>query len=385
MVGLTGFSMVAPWFARSGSDINTVYGRRTSRGLTSVNGTSVFANMFEQRGSRVTTWMQLSPRLQRSDVIVWTPNSFELPTTKEIEYLEDEWLGLDDGRFRTLIYIARDYDAAAEYWSSQANSSKGSQFLKTRSNLARAQSDHAYARSLTGKEMDCEWFSVQSNQRFVQVESGDGAWAGDINLDDANISVAGTLKMPEDKVGRESEILLSSDKTPLIVRVTDKYNWPDGQVIVVLNGASVLNLPLVNYENRKIAAKLIDECRDPVRVTFLESNPSGLRVSNQDPNSYSGFEALTVWPINVILLHLVVAGILFCTMVFPIFGRPREIINDTPSNFGKHIRAMGELLSLSDDRDAAIAKVRQYRNLQLEPTVTETPKTAHETGNPFKV
>ena len=123
MVGLSGFSMVAPWFARNGSDINTVYGRRTSRGLTSVNGTSVFANMFEQRGSRVTTWMQLSPRLRRSDVIVWTPNSFELPTTKEIEYLEDEWLGLDDDRFRTLIYIARDYDAAAEYWSSQAKNS----------------------------------------------------------------------------------------------------------------------------------------------------------------------------------------------------------------------------------------------------------------------
>ena len=46
---------------------------------------------------------------------------------------------------------------------------------------------------------------------------------------------------------------------------------------------------------------------------------------------------------------------------------------------------MGELLSISGDREAAIAKVRQYRNLKIDPLVPDTAPIPRETGNPFKV
>lgn len=384
MGGLTTYVMVLPWLMGPNTEINKIYGRHKSRARTSVNGTSVFAKMFQRRGSRVTTWMQLSPRLQRSDTIVWVPNSFELPTADQAEYLEDQWLATDDGRFRTLIYVARDYDAAIEYWQAIGDSASGSDYLESRSRLARTQADHAYARSLTGVEMKCDWFSIENHQRFTKIHATKGPWSQDLEIAKTNISVAGRMILPEAEGSRKTEVLLGAPETPLIVRITDEYAWPDGQIVVLLNGSSVLNLPLVNHENRKVAARLIDACEDPYRVTFLESDASGIRISNHDPNSYSGFEALTVWPINVILLHLVVAGILFCVMVFPIFGRPRRIVEDVPNQFGKHVRAMGQLLSLSGDREAAINKVQQYRNLRSDVAASESPFVRQEAGNPFE-
>jgi hypothetical protein len=133
---------------------------------------------------------------------------------------------------------------------------------------------------------------------------------------------------------------------------------------------------------------LIEVCADPHRVTFLETGPQSPHISRQDPKAYSGFEALTVWTINSILLHLIVAGILYCLMVFPIFGRPRQLDHDTTSDFGKHVRAVGDLLALAGDRQRAVAQVRQYRALYLESTPAHQPGPATEPalpGNPFKV
>lgn len=385
MVGLAIYLAISPWLNRSGSELNTVYGRRTGKARTSVNGTSVFAEMFRQQGGKISTWNQLSARLRRSNVIVWTPNSFELPSKEEIAYFEEEWLNQDD-RPRTLVYVARDFDAAMEFWSIQAKNSQGSDFLEHRRKLARAESDHAYARSLTGREMDCDWFSMKSSQSFFEVQPDRGPWSSDLDPARARVTVAASLEIPDPSQGtRQYEVLLGSEETPLIVRLVDRQQWPTGQVIIVLNGASLLNLPLVDHENRKIAAQLIAACPEPHRVTFLESDPAGMRISKGAAKSFSGFSALTVWPMNAIVLHLVAAGVLFCAMVFPIFGRPRRIEDTTLSDFGKHIRAMGELLALSGDRETAMAKVRHYRTLKIEPIAGEPRPASQESGNPFKV
>ena len=390
MVLLTALFIFRPFSALTARDISIEYGKRTGQAIRSVNGTNVFGEMFKQRGPSVTTWSRLSPRLRRSDVIVWAPNSFELPNGDEIDYFEEEWLSLDDYRFRTLIYVARDFDAAVEYWETQAETTNGTTYLESRSQAARMKSDHALGRSMTATELDCDWFSIESNQSFVETIANDGKWMSDFDkkktLSKIKLPVAGKLEIPTSpKRGRKYEVLLGSRETPLVVRLTDEYAWPDGQVIIVLNGSSVLNLPLVEHQNREIAAKLIDECGEEIRrVTFLETGPSGVPISTSDPRAYSGFDALKIWPINSILMHLIVAGILFCAYVFPIFGRPRKLETDTPSSFSKHIRAMGELLAIAQDRQAAIAKVQQYRSLKIEPLVPEPSNTPDKAGNPFQ-
>ena len=397
MILLTVFLIaINPFGSITASDIRTEYGKRRGLALRSVNGTSVFSAMFGQRVRSVTTWSRLSPRLKRSDVIVWVPNSFELPNKKAVDFIENDWLGLDDRRRRTLIFVARDFDAGIDYWKQQSDAASGQSYIESRSQFARMQSDHALARSYTGVALKNEWFSIESNQSFVDATANRGRWLDDLEeslsqVTDANAEltypVAGSLDWPQPgkRQGRKYEVLLGSEETPLIVKITDKYGWPDGQIIVVLNGSSILNLPLVEPENRIVASKLIDECGSKVRrVTFLETGPGGVQVSRQDPKAYSGFDALKIWPINSILMHLIVAGILYCMMVFPIFGRPRDLDGESPSNFGKHVKAMADLLVVTQDRSAAIAKVQQYRNLKIEPLVVEPGDAKEEAGNPFQ-
>ena len=374
------------WFASidSADDISTVYGKRQGAHAKSVNSTAAFGRMFKANGAGIRNAFRLSAGLSRSQVIVWAPNSFELPSDEEIDFFENDWLGLNDGIDRTLIYLARDYEAAVEYWRLQAGKGKGTEHIESTRQLARSQADHAYMRSLTGKQTKCQWFSIDNQQHVFSVKPTEGPWSAGIDHDAVDMFVSGVL-VPHETEENDylvSKVLLGSKQTPLILEISNDYLWPFGKILVLLNGSSTMNYPLVNHENRKIAGQIINSCGSPKRVTFLESGPAPLSISRSNKKVYSGFEALTVWPINMILLHLIAAGILFCVMVFPIFGRPREIVADSPSNFGKHIQAIQQLLELANNRELAIEKVNQYR--QLENDTTKQQKKT-ETGNPFKV
>jgi hypothetical protein len=141
---------------------------------------------------------------------------------------------------------------------------------------------------------------------------------------------------------------------------------------------------LVNHEHRKLAGKLIDACGEPARVVFLESDARGLTVTDADPQAHTGFEAFTVWPLNAILLHLTAVGVLLCCLAFPIFGRPRQIADDALTDFGKHISALGELLSLTGDREYASRCVQQYRQLVARDGGTAASQSSAAIGNPFQ-
>ena len=381
---VTGVVVWLFFFYRS-DKISTVYGKRRGPHARSVNGTAAFGAMFEAAGARVRNAYRLSRGLSRSQVIVWTPDSFELPSSEEIDFFEEDWLSINDGVSRTLIYVARNYEAAIEYWRLQADRGEATPHIESTRQLARTQSDHAYKRSLTGVESKCDWFSIDEGQKVLSVKPTQGPWAPRIDADHLDLLIAGVLRPQEfdERDFRKSRVMLGAEETPLILEITDEYQWPGGRVLVLLNGSSILNYPLVHHENRKLAGQIIDYCDSPKRVTFLESGPAGLFVSRSGGKTYSGFEALTVWPMNVILLHLIAAGMLFCVMVFPIFGRPREIAPDSPSNFGKHVQAIQRLLEIANNRELAIERVNQYR--QLEGDTTTKPQSKTETGNPFKV
>ena len=209
--------------------------------------------------------------------------------------------------------------------------------------------------------------------RRRKVQSLRGPWAAGVDAAQAEIEIATLLAVPGD-----SEIeawterptypwaapprfttLLGSREEELVTRIS----FANGsRILVVPNGSFLLNLPLVNHQHRKLAGKLITACAPPGHIVFLESGPDGPKVLDTDPDaSYpTGLEIFTVWPLNVIMLHLTFVGILLLIALFPIFGPAYPLSRSSPSDFGKHIIAFGELLERTRDRQFAIDRVRYY-------------------------
>jgi hypothetical protein len=361
------------------------YGRRRgTENVRSASGTSVLAEMFKAAGHRVTNASRLSPRLNESDILVWAPDDFEPPTTEQREFLE-EWLGSGSGR--VLIYIGRDYDAAPDYWDhvlptappeDQDEVRRRREFAKVAYKGRRAEMpDQQYAR----------WFTVRRDKPVKKVTSLEGKWAAGIDPKKINIVLRGRLEIPapadkgtaDPEIPADFEPLLRSQGEMLATRVTDPA-WGDGEVIVLANGSWVLNYPLVNHEHRKLAARLVNECGAAAgKVTFIESGPGGPPVLDREPSDGdSPLAFMDVWPINAIIIHLTILGIVLCLARSPIFGRPRDLPTEPAADFGKHVAALGELLARTQDRNYAQGRLLHYRQLAKR----ESGKSHRKANNP---
>ncbi|MBC7854812.1 MAG: hypothetical protein IAF94_15375, partial [Pirellulaceae bacterium] len=208
-----------------------------------------------------------------------------------------------------------------------------------------------------------------------------GPWAAGIDTTKAEILIEGRLDPPveKDRIDKKDDPPLPQTVTPLlwsdqdgdgyepedaiVTRITDPA-YGTGQVIVVANGSFVLNFPLVNHEHRKLAGKLIDECAPGANVAFIESKNGEPTVLDKEPEAAEGaglFDVARVWPLNAIVIHLTILGIIYCLAKFPIFGRAREIPGEASADFGKHVTALGQLMGRSKDRAYAEQRIMQYQ------------------------
>lgn len=373
--------------------VETAYGRRDAT-LRSVNGTSVLASMFEKAGHTVASWRRLSPKLDGFQTLVWAPDSFEPPSLEEREYLEG-WLA--DAPNRTLIYIGRDFDPLPEYWSSVIHDAPAEQRTELARRLADSVVTREQARSTIPPRAYGRWFVMRGEQSVQTVDRLSGPWAEGLDASDANLTLGSVFELPTtqdipagsvasttttprppklprflqrlvQQPGAELadlpdhyEVLLQAGESPFVFRVSDP-SWRNSQLLVVTNGSFVLNMTLVHSENRKLAQRLIDACGSAGRVCFLESDASGLDVNLSDMNSGipTKMEAFRVWPMNVLLIHLLGLGLIFCAIAFPIFGRPKRLSTPRLSNFATHIDALGRLLAKTGDSEYARKRCEHY-------------------------
>lgn len=390
-----------------GSEVETEYGRRNS---ASLNGTAAFASMFQQAGFRVSTWKRFSPRLDQAQTLVWFTDEYSPPTAEQRLFVE-RWM--ERGSNRTLVFVARDYDASTRYWDQAASLAAPADWEEFRRRLARARADFHRQRAASGLETPARWFVMRQTPRRIRPASLAGPWAEGVDAARTDLELqlrldpltsgdqpkpapppaVGAPPLPTtvqaDPVGgppapkptpktlpapaedetpenpqlvQAEPLLQTSDGDPIALRITapdSNYPWPqwnDGQVIAVANGSFLLNAALVNPEHRKLAARLIQECGPPGRVVFLESSGvGGLPVLSQEAaDEQNGLSLFRVWPLNAVLLHLIALGLLYCFARFPIFGRPRRLPVGSASDFGKHLFAVGELLERT--RNAAYAR-----------------------------
>jgi hypothetical protein len=354
----------------SDEQLPSAYGRRRGSAelVRSVNGTNVLAEMFKASGHRVTSWTRLSPRLDDYDVIVWAPDDFAPPTKEQRQFLED-WLARgEDGR--VVVYIGRDYDAAAAYWSGVLPGAPAEDEVEIRRRLARAKADYASSRAKMPVKEYARWFTVKRDGPYREIRTLAGPWSQGIDASQCEITLQGRLDVPmqADRTASDPPIpdqfdpLLTSQGDILALKVTDPAWGAFNEVIVIANGSWLLNYPLVNHEHRKLAARLVNECGPPGgRVAFIESGAGGPSVLDKEPSS--GDEPWPPYPLNVILVQVTIVGIVFCLARFPIFGRPRDLPSEPAADFGKHVAALGELLARSQDRNYAQARLAQYREL----------------------
>ncbi len=346
-----------------GDGIDTDYGRRSGvQGGASVNGTAVLAGMFEAAGHRVSSAGRLSPRVfEKADCIVWAPDDFQPPTAEVRQWFDQWWADMPD---RTLIYIGRDYDAAPDYWRAVVNSAAAQDQVEMKRRQAAAQNDFLTARARMPASDDCGWFTGerQRRHRVVQTLAGKPDWLSGVDPAKAQIELNGRLVPPAG-----AETWLQSQADVLVSR----QEMEDGQLILVANGSLVLNEPLVNHENRKLAGKLVEAIGPPRQhVVFLESGPGGPPVWNEEPREQqrTGLDILGIWPFSLIFLQLVAVGLMFCYSRYPIFGRPRPLEAPALADFGRHVAAMGTLLERTRDRAYALNRVAHYQQtVRREP------------------
>jgi hypothetical protein len=344
--------------------IETSYGHRSGiLGGDSVNGTAVVGRMFSAAGHHVTSATRLSPRVyETADCIVWAPDDFKPPSVEVRQWFNAWWR---HGEGRTLIYIGRDYDAAPAYWRAIQAAAPKSDQAEIMRRLARDQNEFLSQRGHMPDDEDCQWFTARGKrkQRQVHTLSGVNHWISDVDEKKVEIELNGRLIPPLD-----AEVLVESEGDALISR---EEMADDGSLILVVNGSFLLNVPLVNQENRKLAGRLIEEIGPPPQeVVFLESGVGGPRIWEDEPPEHarSGLEIVSVWPFNIIFMQLGALGLIFCYSRLPIFGRPRPLTAPHLSDFGRHIAALAVLLERTGDRAHAANQVAHYQQtVRREP------------------
>ena len=380
------------------NEIYSDYGVRIGAEKTSVNGTTVFSELFESAGYDVSTRKHISPRLSEYDVVVWTPDDFQPPSIAQRVGIES-WLSKGP---RTLIFVGRDYDAMPKYWDAIFHDAPPDQQVDVWREREFARSTFAARRRAIPDDALARWFILKNrgNRELVTgVEAADPTWLEGIDTSKLEISVQSYFDTPNDKdlqsaqkgvktldsteysmhfdnafgefdftdgrrqarLPTEFKVLLETDTgIPLITEVHDP-SWRGSKIIMIPNGSFLLNLPLVNHEHRKLAQRLIGQC-DGQRVGFLYTNANDRDMhAVSDSGTLPGLAAFTTWPIGFIIFHAFLLGTLVLFSKFPILGRPRVPIGESTADFGKHIRAIGRLLGRNSDSQHAYRAIAKYQ------------------------
>ncbi len=303
--------------------------------------------MFSNAGHDV-HWRSVivSSDMESVDTVVWFPNDFAVPNTKVRRWF-DKWLTERSGR--TLIYVGRDFDAAPLYWRKMLPRAEASQRDLYLAELQRATLLASHAPKLDADQQECLWFKIEPGEAHAMDEPG-GPWRTGIDIAKLELELRAQL-VPR----KPFRALLTSDADVLVAQ-RSIGRAPASHMLIVANGSFLLNLPLVNHEHRKLAGRLISAVGNPGRVVFLESESGGPPVD--PPGGASSLWAVFgAWPLNAVLLHFAVLGVIFCFARWPIFGRPQAAAEEPASDFGRHVQAFGELLHRSRDRSYAVAQM----------------------------
>lgn len=343
------------------SDVNQVYGKRGGPGSSSINGTVVLSDLFEAAGFETSAWTRLSPKLEKEDVILWFPDRYTGPFDDESTYLEN-WLAAQPNR--TLVYVGRDYDATVDYWKRVVATVAPEQRIRARVRLAQAiaseRADAEIINAILFRGDDNPWFAAETGDTFREVEDLTGVWTEEL-ASDTTLRIRSFFEPNESDTLASYTLLGEADGAGMVYELS-RPEWGSSKLILVANGSFLLNLPLANSSNRKLANQLVNACGPPSKACFLECGSSPMMITNSDRSPPFFLKLFTTFPMNLVMFQLFVLGMVYCLYIFPIFGRPKKLPEAQVSDFGKHVTALGEMIERTGDEAFANQKLDQYRN-----------------------
>ena len=400
------------------------------------DGLDVLAEMFRDHGFTVRRWHRLSPKLmgkqRRADeadpekayrVIVWAPESLSELSVEQYDFLGEF---VEEGG--TLILIGRDFDPVCEYWRKTLTRYDTEQYPFA---LRQAMLHEALVQQLLAHELPCRtpWCTIEWQPGDPRIRRIEGPWAVGLEFDRPDLQAAtrmiplhladqnedaeqsGESKSDGEKAKSpagqtedveadnevpavqhwpadapsvlsrpQSEVLLDSDRGPLVLRVVgdgssfseladvfETSDWKQlveelqGQVLFCLNGSFLLNLGMIPGGNRELARVLVEQCGEAGHVAVIDPDPWRVRVWNTEPEGRHIPPRSE--PVSTILDHVAVLGVAICFAFFPIFGRPRRHVQPPASDFGEHIDAVAILMAKTRDTEYARRQVDAYQQL----------------------
>lgn len=358
----------------SAQPIKTKYGKSGgSENLLSVNGTSAFIRLVEQRGFTTATRNRLTPETEKYDTIIWFVSDQDNINSSTEEHLE-YWIQGDD---RLLIIVNRDFDAAVFYWEKQLATASAENKELIKRQLANAKFEE---RQIKREDIQSYWFDFETSQTRKRVEKFRGPWSRHFDNKAAEIFLqskilpSSSVFSPEYSTGN---LLESQDGESIIMEVeVDEYY--ENRVIVVANGSFLLNMPMANPAHRDLATQLADQCVGKVLV--LESSVEGINVSDNQPDDAEK----TFWswvqrePMNIIVPQMLLLCVVYLFAFYPTHGRPKKIKEKTNADFSYHVEALGELYQRSGDEKFAINLIKSYQAVAKKENPAESPVTPKE-------
>ena len=336
------------------SRLETGYGSMKG---TSINGTSVLADMFRERGDEVRTAYRLTDRVDEwADVIVRFSPHDGLPDREEADWYLSWLEGSED---RRLVYVVRDFDSTREYWDTvlrelgPETSDDDRKRIDSSRDAAKQWAESPPLKVSDPAEAD-QWFHFGRPIEPPRVcGTLDGPWADGISAEDAAIAV----HQPFDPGTRN--ILLSSEA---VVLAMDWDVEGEGRVLALTNGSFLLNATLVNPERRKLADRVMDWTATDGRsrhVAFVEgrnllSEPAG------NPTIWDLF--LRVTSFRWVAIQMGILGLVACLARAPRLGRPRPEATGHLDRPSAHAEALGELLARTRSSELSERALDEYRS-----------------------
>ncbi len=384
-VAIVGFLLVANVGCNS---LQTEYGySQDAKGRKSISGFGVLREFYRHEGWKDRTVNRLSERINNMDALVWTPAEDTTPTLEVTEWF-DEWLARGN---KTLVYVIRDYETDARYWSAASDLAAPDQRLEYRRRAARAQMVAMQKRLAQPPLITNGWFTAYALDPPSKTTSLTGEWAegeGEVSnpftvgyglraFDATKDTTAASAPVAIPRFSMQSSgntsvdvdfasLLETADGKSIVGLVTSE-EWPESQIIVVSAGSMINNYGLLEGSSRALASHLVAASNEVAvsenpKVCFLYSDESDISISDLAENASgpSGMEMLTVWPINLLTIHLAILGLIICLKLLPIFGRPRHIRPPSSTNYADHIQAVASAMAKTNSEQYARVRISEY-------------------------